>query len=109
MASASPFIATDTTQGLVLEDRPAPAARIAKGEIALWTLLALLGATVICHRNGMLRQWFGASPHSSYAQFETQMVGKPSLETVAGVRAFLSELRPEDVPKSAPPASSRKR
>lgn len=108
MASASPFIATDTTQGLVLEDRPAPAARLAKSEVALWALLVLLGATVICHRNGMLRQWFGASPQSSYAQFEAQMVGKPSLETVAGVRAFLSELGPE-APKSATPASSRKR
>lgn len=96
----SAFGATDTTQGLVLEERPATAARVSKAELALWTLALLLAGSVICHRNGMLRQWFGAPPHSSYALFEAQVLGKPSIETVAGVRAYLSELDSKTLPKT---------
>jgi hypothetical protein len=91
-AAGSPFAATDTTQGLVLEERPVTAARVSKSELAFWTFAVLLAGAVICHRNGMLRQWFGATPHSSYARLEAQLLGKPSIETVAGVRAYLAEI-----------------
>jgi len=86
-ASAA-FLATDTTQGLVLEERPLPASRISKGEIAFWAFAVLLASTVTCHRNGVLRQWFGAN---SYALLEAQVLGKPGIDTVAGVQAYLTE------------------
>lgn len=84
--------ATDTTQGLVLEERPLPSARLSKSELAFWAFSVIVALAIICHRNGTLRQWFGPSSHSAYALFEIQVLGKPSIETVAGVRAFLREV-----------------
>lgn len=85
---AAPFAATETTQGVVLEERPLGSPRVSKAEIALWACLGLVSLTIICHRNDVFRNWFGANP---YSLLEAQLIGRPDIDTVAGVRALLSE------------------
>lgn len=103
-------LATETTQGLVLEERPLPKVnRLSKGELMLWVVASLMACVIVLQRNGNLAQWFGAAPGSSYARLESQLFGAPGLDTVAGVRALVAELdakspRPAG---SAPPRSSR--
>src|SRR5690606_3734104 len=84
----SPFAATETTQGVVLEERAVTSSRVSKVEIALWVCLTLLSLTVICHRNDVFRHWFGAN---LYSLLEAQLIGRPDIDTVAGVRALLAE------------------
>lgn len=84
--------AVDTTQGLVLEGTgPAPRVRLSKVELAFWIFTVVVASTIVLHRNGVLGEWFASR---GYALMQVQLLGKPSLETVAGVKSFLAETTP---------------
>ncbi len=88
---------TDTTRGVVLEERLATSSRPSKAELSFWALVIFSASTIVLHRNGTFRHWFG---DHGYTLMEAQVLGKPSLDTVAGVRAFLSETSPSPSAKA---------
>lgn len=78
---------------LVEEPRFRGASRPSALEIGFWALTLLIASSVVLHRNGTFQSWFGKY---GYTLMEVQVLGKPSLNTVAGVKAFLAETTPRD-------------
>jgi hypothetical protein len=84
--------AMDTTRGLVLEgSAPVHRARPSKVELGFWVFAVCVASTIVLHRNGVLGEWLAAR---GYALMQAQLLGKPSINTVAGVKAFLAETTP---------------
>lgn len=90
-----PTVAEATAEPLILEQpRFKGSSRPSALEISFWALTLLVAGSVVLHRNGTLRSWFG---NYGYTLMEVQVLGEPSINTVAGVKALLAETAPKDL------------